>query len=640
MKQTCPLAATTLPSHWPHSACLVAALTSLLSLAACGAETVAAGPMSVPASRPLNNLVTELLDLRKPALRPEASWRFSNPHAGWLFLRSSVKGKGVGKVQFMIEPISQRASTTVQPAGLSAEDARYTLTHEAGGSTLKEAMRFLRAGEYRLTCHREGDAALERVTLRAVPELIFCKYQYDPLVPPHGPYDWTFLEKHVLTNVNCIVGSGADGQAGFVQRWKQQGKRWIVECGVPALDGKQPLTADEAFTYWARNPGFQSPNCDGVVADEFLGNRRGMKYPEWTEAVRRIHADEKFRHRFFYPYCAAIYRDPVSAEFLRVVMASGYPFAWEVYLQEQPDAERARGHLQSKLAAEMRRWHEALPGCERHMIVCLGYMSLPTTESLNVNPHVDYKVWMDLQFQHLATAPEFRGLYGLMEYTSGYADDETVRWASRLYRHYGIEGKTNLLSDELGFRHRLDHLQNADFANGTEGWRVDAAEAGSVATNGLWGFGWLEGRYPRTKLGDTFLWTKRSALCPNRVTQEIRNLRPGRLYSLKLVTADYQELTQGKSVEQKHAVSIQLGGAKILAEKSFQQPMANNYAHTLGAFKDQNKFWMNDHFLVFRAKGRSAKLTISDWASGMSPGGPEGQELIYNFMEVQPYFEP
>lgn len=591
-------------------------------------------------ARPLNNFVTELLQLRHPALAPNASWRFTNARAGWLFLSSTARIKGAGRLEFVIEPVSLGASAEAGRDARAALDGQWLLVYNAKTAGTQEAMRFLPAGELQVTCRKQGSVALQSLVIRAVPELIFCKFQYDPLVPPHGPYDWTFLEKHVLANVNCIVGSGADDQAGFVQQWKERGKRWIVECGVPALDGKQPLTADEAFTYWTQNPGLQSPHLDGVVADEFLGNRAGMKYPEWTEAVRRIRSDEKFRGRFFYPYCTAIYKNAVSAEFLRVVMDSGYPFAWEVYLQEQPDMDRARRHLESKLATEMRRWREALPGCEQHMIVCLGYMSLPTTETLNINPQVDYKVWMDLQFQHLATQPEFHGLYGLMEYTSGYADDETVRWAARLYRHYGIEGKTNLLSDELGFRYRLDHLENADFADGTTGWRVDAAEIGSVATNSFRGFGWLEGRYPRTSLGDTFLWTKRSAARPNRITQQIKNLRRGKLYSLKLVTADYQELVQGKSAEQKHAVSIQLGGARIVVEKSFQQPMANNYAHTLGAFKDQNKFWMNDHFVVFRAKGRSAKLTISDWASAMSPGGPEGQELIYNFVEVQPYFEP
>lgn len=46
---------------------------------------------------------------------------------------------------------------------------------------------------------------------------------------------------------------------------------------------------------------------------------------------------------------------------------------------------------------------------------------------------------------------------------------------------------------------------------------------------------------------------------------------------------------------------------------------------------------MNHHRIVFRAKAPTAKLTISDWAEDGKPGGPVGQELICNFIEVQPY---
>jgi hypothetical protein len=35
----------------------------------------------------------------------------------------------------------------------------------------------------------------------------------------------------------------------------------------------------------------------------------------------------------------------------------------------------------------------------------------------------------------------------------------------------------------------------------------------------------------------------------------------------------------------------------------------------------------------------TARLTISDWADERNPGGPIGQEMVYNFVEVQPYFE-
>ena len=155
----------------------------------------------------------------------------------------------------------------------------------------------------------------------------------------------------------------------------------------------------------------------------------------------------------------------------------------------------------------------------------------------------------------------------------------------------------------------------------------------------LRGYSWLQGRYPKTPLGNTFLWTQRKAGKPNSISQAIRNLEAGKLYSLKMVTADYGELQQGKSVEQKHAVSIALDGVTLLPGRSIQQAVASNYAHQLGAFNAQNTAWMNYHFRVFRAAGPTAKLVISDWASPEAPGGPTGQELMFNFIELQPYFE-
>jgi hypothetical protein len=598
-----------------------------------------AAPGPVMGARRLNNLVLELLNLSQRDVRAELEWNFNNPRDGWIWARSTANVKARGKIEIWIEAISPGQSSPAPQPKWSSDASRPVLVHEKTGEETQESMRYLPAGEYKARLQTEGSATLESFVVRAIPELIFCKFQYDPFISPHGPYDWAFVQKHIATNVNCIVGSGAAEHREFVKSWKQQGKRWIVECAVPALDGKQPLTADEAHAYWTQNVGFTDALLDGVIADEFLGNRKGMKYPEWTEAVRRIRAAETFRGKLFYPYCTAIYRDRGSAEFLRTVMRSGYPFAWEVYLPEPPDEAAAQRNLEAKVAAEMRRWRAALTNCEQHMVMCFGYMSLLTTETLNINPAVDFKVWMDMQFQHVATDPAFAGLYGLMEYTCGYADEETVRWAARLYRHYGIGGNTAALSPVLGFKYRLDHIENPDFADGTEGWTVEPAEQGQVEAKSLRGYSWLQGRYPRTSLGNTFLRTQRSARKPNLVSQAIKTLQPGKLYSLKMVTADYQELQRGKSVQQKHAVSIALDGVTLLPGKSFQHAIANNYAHQLGAFTAQNQAWMNYHFRVFRATGQTAKLAISDWASLDAPGGPPGQELMFNFIEVQPYFE-
>ncbi len=48
---------------------------------------------------------------------------------------------------------------------------------------------------------------------------------------------------------------------------------------------------------------------------------------------------------------------------------------------------------------------------------------------------------------------------------------------------------------------------------------------------------------------------------------------------------------------------------------------------------------MNYHWRVFRAKSPTARLTVSDWQSEEEPGGPIGQKLMCNFLQVHPYFE-
>jgi hypothetical protein len=152
---------------------------------------------------------------------------------------------------------------------------------------------------------------------------------------------------------------------------------------------------------------------------------------------------------------------------------------------------------------------------------------------------------------------------------------------------------------------------------------------------------------------------KRNAKAPNRFSQQIKALKPGRLYSLKLLVADHQELLQGKSVKEKHPVGIQIDNAALVPYKSFQEIYGSIISHE--KFKSsENPLWSTYYFLVFRAGAETATLTISDWVSdepspwpsewGLQfdiaewtkpgkPGGPIGQELMYNFIEVQPYLE-
>jgi hypothetical protein len=331
----------------------------------------------------------------------------------------------------------------------------------------------------------------------------------------------------------------------------------------------------------------------------------------------------------FYPYCTTMYGVKASREFIRTVMDAGYAFAYERYLPEQRTEAAARAYLDATLRRPIATWCKTMPGAAEHMIVCVGTFSQPP-ESLDVNPATNHKVFLDMQLNLLANDPACFGLYGVMTYLCSYTDEETVRWMAKLFRHYCIEGKTGLLSRDP---FELRHIENPDFENGLDGWTVTAASKGSVATKTVPGFSWLQGRYPKTNQGNTVLWMKRSATRANIVSQEIRSLEPGRLYSVRMYSGDFKDLAS----QQKLGISMALTNVEVMKPKAFQHVFANCYSHHHGPFNREHRAWMNYHWIVFRANGDRARLEISDWSADGKPGGPIGQELMMNFVQIQPY---
>jgi hypothetical protein len=325
---------------------------------------------------------------------------------------------------------------------------------------------------------------------------------------------------------------------------------------------------------------------------------------------------------------------------MKAVLASGWPFSEEWYIGECATEGAAKDAIKRRLVDSARPWEVALPGSVRKMIVTLMYSSLPYCTA-NTLPTVDFKVHLDMQLETLANDPVFFGLYGVQPYRSNYVEPETLRWMGKLLRHYGIEGRKERLSRDP---YELRHVLNPDFEDGATHWQLQPAEPNSITTDKLDKFGSLQGRYGGTWTeGNRFLLTKRSAKAPNAFSQEMNNLTPGRLYSLKMYTADHQDLVQGKSRNAPHAVSIAIQNAELLsgAENSFQSPFPGAWGRVPTPFAGQSapRFWMNFHWRVFRPKGPTATLRITDWQDDKTPGGPGGQELMFNFIEVQPYVE-
>lgn len=576
-------------------------------------------------ARVLNALVTELLRIEKPE-RAQGVYRFLNPRHGWVFARSKAQVAQGGRLQVRLDPPG---------------DSKPLLMDHTKDKPVLEAMRLLPAGSYQLRLDAQGDVTVERLIVRAIPELIFAKVPGTPHVREYGVYDWKFLAKDVLPNVNVVL-TGAHEPAR--RAWKEQGKKCIHNCRPIGMGHLAKLTPQQGAAHYAKLPGLSDPSYDGLIADEFgyPGDKRSVLT---TKALRILQKDwhNRYAGRRYDAYTSggAMHygRMKVARDFLKVVTECGGHMVHERYLHTYPDEIGARAFLDTRLTSTMIASRRAYSGAERTMTICLGYFSAPP-ESLGLYPDVDYRVYLDMQFWTIATQADFFGLHGVMTYLCTYADEEVVRWAGRLMRHYCIEGRAERFTSDP---YKLAHLVNGDFSDGTRGWQVSAADPGSVCVRELDGFGALRGNWTggntwQIKAGDTSLVTKRSAEKPNTISQTVKALKPGRAYSLRFFTADYGDMKNSVTAKKKLSLSAKLSNVDSIPEKSFLH--LSQTIHSGAGFSGRKKpAWLNFHRIVFRAKGTEARLTLSDWAEKDKPAGPAGQEVIFNFIQIQPYLE-
>ncbi|MFH0963643.1 MAG: LamG domain-containing protein [Planctomycetota bacterium] len=572
-------------------------------------------------ARALNNLVVELVDLRPSPGEALTQCSFFLPYDRWVFV-SSEADPGV-RLTFD-DDLPEQAF----------------LVHEGGAPASQEAMRYLSAGEHAIKVRREGDALLKRLIVRSVPTLLFSEIGHEPCpwVKCYGPYDWGFLARAgVFDSVNVILErTPLPENAEHVRSWKAQGKKILTYLNVVnLLKRANPFTADNAWKVLSEAPGFADSDRDGLMIDEFDSDNYPPNQEDYiplAEAVEKLSKTDAFRGKMFYPYGKSMGGD-YARIFLRTLLDSGYAFAEEIYLQEQPTLAAAREYLDAALRQRVLRYQADYPDFQKSMVAVLAYFSIPK-ETVNVNPGASYKVFMDMQMNMLANDPVFSELRGVMWYHVSYADEESVRWSAKLFRHYCIEGRREMLSSDP---YELRHIENPDFEEGAKGWSLDPAEKDGISFGHMRSYSWLQGRYPRTPQGERFLVTVRSAAKPNRFSQPIRNLEPGRLYSVKMFTADHKDLSQGVWEKKTHDVQIRIDGAQALPERSICELFST--IHGYPPFTQEKPAWITYRVVFFRARDAEALLTVSDWASDEAPIGPIGQELMHNFIEVEPYLE-
>ena len=567
----------------------------------------------------LNNLVAELLDLQDGQAETGGAYTVENVRDGWVFISSTAAVEGNGR-------------TVVAVGGESA------IVHTSDAGETVEAMRYLPAGLHKLSVRCDDSAPPARLVVRAIPEMIYAELGYDPCpwFRGYGPYTWEHLEKiGLLDCVNVILQrNSTPADAARLAAWREQGKKRVsYYCLTWLLRKEGPLTADSTYAEWSRMAGLASPGYDGLMLDELSGGSHAEQFPAFTAAVNRIAANAKFKGRTFNPYCGHMYRTEASRSFTKAVFDAGYRLVEEKYLLEQPTEAEALAYMSRELKLTMLRYQDYFSDCATRTIMNLGFISIPQ-EMECIEPGTDFKVYMDMQMNMLANDPVFLGLYGVMWYHSAYADEELLRWAAKLYRHYCIDGKRERLTDDP---YELPHISNGDFDQGTDGWTLEPAEEGSISVRRALGYGHIQGRMARDGRGDNVLVTRRSVRGPNRFRQPVRQLTPGRLYSLKMFVMDYGDFHSGKSAEKTHRFRMDVHGGVRVPARCFRETLVN--AKQLRPFSGKNRLHMAYCRVVFRAQRATGQLVISDWARDDDPGGPEGQQLAFNFIGLQPYLE-
>ncbi|HJN18066.1 MAG TPA: LamG domain-containing protein [Armatimonadota bacterium] len=568
-------------------------------------------PLSDPHIRVLNNLVSELRNVSD--ISQDTTIQFTNPRDGWVFFASTASGA------------RGRITVTVPAAGELAT----VIEQRPGQEPVAEAMRRLPAGKYDLIISCAAGAKVNNLVARAIPEIGYCRVDCGPQLTPYGPTDWPFLEKHVLPHINLAVSRGVDDREKWLA-WEREGKRWIVSTPLPGIGQTDGVSTDEVFDAWVSGSNMDEPLLDGMIVDEF-GAGDDPIWQSWHEALRRVRDDPRFADKVYYPYCGSLYGAKASREFAQTCLDEGWAIALERYLPEQHTELDARAAIQGPLITTVQEWAKVQPEIVPHLLIVTGFLISTPPESCNIDPAVDYKAFMDLQMNLIANDPALFGLYGVTSYLSAYSEEEIIRWMARLYRHYCIEGRGDRLTDY----YELTHLENPDFDDGLDGWQVEAAAPGSVTTGSMPQLSFLQGRYPATRRGENFALLRRDDAKPNRVTQVARGLKPGQTYSVKMISADYGDLRKGVSNARVLPVRLEVQGVDLIAEHSFQHPFRSCYSHVVGPFNADHPAGFNIHNITFRARSRAATVVISDDVKG----GEAGQEIICNFLELQPYYE-
>ena len=572
-----------------------------------------------PKTRRLNCLATRLLDVNPGESMPpaERKYAFVTPREGWVHITVKLAKPG---------PMPIRVRLDSGP--------EYVLRHPHGAAAATpETMLHLTAGAHTLRIPEAGGQRLVRVRVCAIPELICCEYESaasgrEALMKRHphllDDYNVT-LENFYRHHQKDVMRTESMDPASRTRlaAWKTRGGRAFTHSTIPGLTQKR-VHPNQSFEFWSRALGMRE--LDGIMCDEF-GHETPEQLSFYTRAIRRLAAEPRFANKTIYAYGPPSWGSaPTTRGFRETLFRYGHKQALEMYLREAPTKAAAKAEIARVLTQWVGSADLDLPGsapCTTLVLCCCS----KAYYGMDCYPNADFRVFLDLQYHEIANNPVFTDLGGLSAWILRSADDEIIRWMGLLNRHYAIEGKRSLLSAEYGLTYHLNHVRNPAFQAGFDGWMIHPAGPGSMSVIQAKGFGIARGTMCKSPVGDAVVLLRRNGPKANRLSQTLRHLVPGALYSIQLYTADANGWKTGKSRNRIHALRVSVEDAELLPGRYEREV----YDRPYGGGNRAKRTWFNLHRWEFRPARESARLTIQD--------GPAGdaidQALMLNFVQVQ-----
>ena len=551
-------------------------------------------PQNLNEGKKLNNLCYELVRSPYPQRSPNAVYRFDMSRDGWVFIKAGL----VGDVTVKLDG----GKTVIDPSTPRGETFRY----------LEEGRHFIEVSG--------SVSQLADVVVRRIAEI----FDYSPCsgcrVAEYGAYDWDFCERYVFPAMTMANSGGIKGDR--FKEFRERGYRRLGSIGTVGV------TADKLVKKLTGAEWFAKSGYDGLTCDEQNFALAKDTY-EFASGLSAYEKKRKPNHSIY----AWVYGKPSAPGIDEMFFANcvniglgGGRVLYESYCRTWPSEKEAVDFFKTRLVDSIARYRAIYPISPASTGVILGNFNLAPIISIHHHPEVDFKRHLDLQVRMLATDPVFDGI-GIVGYWGcGMTDEEIHRWSFALMRHYVVEGRTDSLSDRLGFKYLPNHILNGDFRGTMEPWRSEGgAKVGNIKNfvktcQNRWG-GTIEDYFAIMPRGENSVAT---------LKQTAKNLVPGRMYRLKYITFDVKDVRAKRFNPRKFGITASVGNGAIvdpaLTWTHVDRREKGMYAH------NNNCARVNLGQMVFTATKPETEIVFSNEAA------VPGEELGINYISLHPYY--